>query len=204
MRHRKSLALAAASGMALAASSPAVAQVFFIGQVIETGANFCPRNFASASGQLLSIQQNQALFSLLGTTFGGNGTTTFQLPDIRGRMVIGTGTSAGGTVVLGQVGGSETITLSAANLPAHIHMGVIQTANANGNDIKPFRNAFAVTPDNQYKTSPVTGPVTPDGFLDPATVTVQKTGGDQPMNNMSPFLVTRHCIALQGIFPSRN
>jgi len=203
MRHRKSLALAAASGMAIAASSPAAAQAFFIGQVIETGANFCPRNFASASGQLLSIQQNTALFSLLGTTYGGNGVTTFALPDIRGRMVIGYGPGSD-PVQLGQVGGSETITLLPSNLPAHNHPGFIHTVNADGNDIKPFRNAFAVTPDKQYKVPPATGPSALDGALRADTVTVQKTGGSQPMANMSPFLVTRHCIALAGIFPSRN
>ncbi|MGB3848307.1 MAG: tail fiber protein [Sphingopyxis sp.] len=204
MRHRKSLALAAASGMAIAASSPAAAQTFFLGQMIETGANFCPRGFASASGQILSIQQNTALFSLLGTTYGGNGVTTFALPDIRGRMVIGVGAGPDGTVQLGQVGGSETITLTLANLPAHIHPGFIHTVNADGNDIKPFRNAFAVTPDKQYKVPPATGPSALDGVLHADTVTVQKTGGSQPMSNMSPFLVTRHCMALVGIYPSRN
>ncbi|WP_198040484.1 phage tail protein [Sphingopyxis sp. QXT-31] len=206
MRHLKPLALAAASGMAIAAASPAMAQQFFISQIIETGVPFCPRGFALAAGQILSIQQNTALFSLIGTTYGGNGVTTFQLPDIRGRMVVGYGQLTGGEFFnVGQVGGQQTVTLTNANLPAHSHEAVFQTANANTNDNKPFRNAFAVTPDNQYKTPPPSGPATFDGNLHPDTMAVQQTGtSGVPFPNMAPFLVTNYCIALQGIYPSRN
>lgn len=206
MRHLKPLALAAASGIAIASASPVAAQTFFLGQVIETGTNFCPRGFAIAAGQLLSIQQNTALFSILGTTYGGNGVTTFALPDIRGRMVVGYGQMPGGSFyTYGERAGQESITLTSANLPAHSHQAVFQTVNANTNDNKPFRNAFAVTPDFQYKTPPASGPATFDGNLHPDTMAVQQTGTNGvPFPNMSPFLVTNYCIALQGIFPSRN
>jgi microcystin-dependent protein len=207
MRHGKSLALAA-SGIAMASASPAAAQVFFLGQIIEVGNTFCPRGTADAAGQLLSIQQNAALFSLLGTTYGGNGVTTFALPDIRGRMVIGDGNGFNtglGIFTQGQVSGQQTVTLTVLNLPSHTHVGVFQTIDGNTNDNKPFRNSFGVTPDNQYKTPPPSGPASFDGALHADTMAVQKTGTDGvPFNNMSPFLVTRSCIMLSGIFPSRN
>lgn len=207
MRHGKSLALAV-SGIAIAAATPAAAQNFFLGQVVEVGGTYCPRGSADASGQLLAIQQNAALFSLLGTTYGGNGVTTFALPDIRGRMVIGDGNGSGtglGFFTQGEVSGQQTVTLTTLNLPSHTHQGVFQTIDGNTNDNKPFRNSFGVTPDNQYKTPPPSGPATFDGSLHSATMAVQKTGTDGvPFNNMSPFLVTRSCIMLQGIFPSRN
>src|SRR5688572_4698036 len=114
MRHRKSLALAA-SGIAIASASPAAAQTFVLGQIIEVGNTYCPRGTADASGQQLSIQQNAALFSLLGTTYGGNGVTTFALPDIRGRMVIGDGNGFNtglGIFTQGQVSGQQAVTLT--------------------------------------------------------------------------------------------
>lgn len=204
MRHGQSLAVAAASGLMAFSASPAAAQQFFMGSLIEVAGTYCPRGFADASGQILSIAQNQALFSLLGTTYGGNGTTTFALPDVRGRMVIGDGQLPGGSFYnQGQIGGTQTVTLTLNTLPAHVHPGSLQSVATAGNDNKSFRNSFAVTPDNQYKI-PVTGPAF-DGSLQAETVTVQKTGTDGvAFNNMSPFLVTRTCIALLGIYPSRN
>ncbi|WP_082545250.1 phage tail protein [Sphingopyxis sp. Root1497] len=206
MRHGKSLALATASVAAIASATPAAAQTFFLGQILEVGATYCPRGFASASGQLLSIQQNTALFSLLGTTYGGNGVNTFALPDIRGRMVIGDGQLGGGAFYQqGQISGQETVTLTSNTLPSHSHAGAFLSLTDATNERRSFRNAFATTPDNQYKTPPVSGPVSFDGTMHSETLTVQKTGTDGvPIPNMSPFLVTQYCVVLQGIFPSRN
>jgi microcystin-dependent protein len=201
MRYKISM-LAAASTLAFAGIVPATAQDYYIGQVIEIGTNFCPRNFLDASGQILSIAQNQALFSLLGTTYGGNGITTFQLPDLRGRMLIGDGQGPGlSNYTQGQIGGQENVSHTIANLPAHIHPGAIQTVTGAGNQRIVFRNAFGVTTDNQY----VSGTQGFDGNLEATTLAVQKSGTDNVvLPNMSPFLVTRYCIAQFGIFPSRN
>lgn len=200
MRHLKAAAVAMAGASAIGVAAPAVAQDYYLGQIIEVGNSFCPRLWAETSGQLLSIQQNTALFSLFGTTYGGNGVTTFQLPDLRGRMLIGQGQGPGlSPYVQGQVGGVESQPLTIGQLASHTHRGVILSVNQNTNDIKPFRNAFAVTPDRQYSNV-----IQFDGALHADTVTVQKTGGSDAIANMSPFLVNRYCVLLSGIFPSRN
>ncbi|APZ98103.1 hypothetical protein BWQ93_06140 [Sphingopyxis sp. QXT-31] len=194
--------LAAASTLAFVGTVPATAQDYYIGQVIETGATYCPRNFLEANGQVLPIAQNQAFFSLVGTTYGGNGVTTFQVPDLRGRMLIGDGQGPGlQNYTQGQVGGQENVSHTIANLPAHSHPGVIQTVTGAGNQRIVFRNSFGVTTDNQY----VSGTQAFDGNLEATTLAVQKSGTDGVVvPNMSPFLVTRYCIAQFGVFPSRN
>lgn len=204
MRYKTSSLWVAASVLAFAGTAPAAAQNYFIAQVIETGFNFCPRNFLPANGQTLAINTNAALFSLLGTTYGGNGTTTFQLPNLQGRMLIGDGQGPGlSNYVLGQVGGSENVSHTIANLPQHVHPGSIQTVTTAAGDMRSFRNSFAVTTDNQYSGGS-TAPF--DGSLHVDTVAVQKAGTDGPITvpNMAPFLVTQYCIAQFGIFPSRN
>lgn len=199
MRHKISFALATA--LATGIATPAMAQDYYLSQIIHFGGNFCPAGFADTSGQILSIAQNTALFSLLGTTYGGNGQTTFGLPDFRGRLAISQGTGPGlSPYTLGQVGGVESQTLTINQMPQHVHQAVFQTVNVNANDTKSFRNSFAVTPDNQYTTNVASY----SGSMNAQTVTVQKTGGSDAIPNISPFLVTRYCIATQGIFPSRN
>ena len=202
MRYKISM-LAAASTFAFAGTVPAMAQDYYIGQVIEVGNGFCPRNFLEANGQILAIAQNQAFFSLVGTTYGGNGVTTFQVPDLRGRMLIGDGQGPGlQNYTQGQVGGVENVSHTIANLPAHTHTGVIQTVTGAGNQRIVFRNSFGVTADNQY----VSGTQAAfDGSLEASTLALQKAGTDGVVvPNMSPFLVTKYCIAQFGIFPSRN
>jgi len=199
MRHKTSFALATA--LATGFATPAMAQDFYLSQIIQIGTNFCPRGFADTNGQILSIAQNTALFSLLGTTYGGNGQTTFALPDIRGRIVVSQGTGPGlSPYSLGQVGGVESQTLTINQMPQHVHQAVFQTVNDATNDNKSFRNSFATTPDNQYTTNVTSY----SGTMNAQTVTVQKTGGSDAIPNISPFLVTRYCIATEGIFPSRN
>jgi len=149
---------------------------------------FAPRGWALCNGQLLPINQNQALFSLLGTTFGGDGQVNFALPDLRGRTPI----HVGGGHTLGQRGGEQAHTLSIAELPTHTHALVATTAD--GSTPVPTNNLLADSPSQLYAA--------PANLvaLQPASVT--STGGSQAHLNMQPFLTLSFCIALQGIFPS--
>lgn len=201
MRHTKIIALGAASAAAIAAV-PAAAQDYYLGQLIEVGNNYCPRGWVETNGQILAISTNAALFSLLGTTYGGNGTSTFQLPDLRGRMAISQGTGPGlSNYTQGQVGGAQQATLNQSNLPAHIHVATIETNPGNATERRSFRNAFAVTADNQYATG-----TNLNVTMHVDTITVQGAGDTATTTapTVSPFLVNRFCIATSGIFPSRN
>lgn len=171
----------------------------FIGQIVLFPYNFAPRSFAFCQGQLLAIAQNTALFSLLGTTYGGNGTTTFALPDLRGRAPISAGQGPGlPTYTLGEQAGLPTHTLITSEMPAHQH-----TLSCNADDATQGSpvNRYPATPNvaaggsavNAYAASPNSN-LAPTGAV----------GGSQPHNNMPPYLVLNYCIALQGIFPSRN
>ncbi len=174
----------------------------FIGQIMLFGGNFEPRGWAFCNGQLLSIAQNTALFSILGTTYGGNGQTTFALPDLRGRAAVGFGQGPGlSNYDLGQSTGSETVTLTVGQMPAHSHLVAANAASASvlspsGADLAQGDANRA--PVNTYSTPPMTAPVT----LDPATV--QPSGVSQPHANIQPVLALTYIIALEGIFPSRN
>jgi microcystin-dependent protein len=138
----------------------------------------------------MQINQNQGLFSLLGTTYGGNGTTTFLLPDLRGRASVHTGND----LTYGQRGGEETHTLSAAETPAHSH---VVTGTSNGPDqASPAGNFWAAVTENIYSSA------TPNAGMNAAAIAA--AGGSQPHENMPPFLVLNFVIALQGIYPSRN
>ncbi|HEV8240827.1 MAG TPA: tail fiber protein [Thermoanaerobaculia bacterium] len=150
---------------------------------------FAPKGWALCNGQLLPINQNQALFSLLGTTFGGDGRVNFGLPDLRGRVPIHVGSGH----TLGERGGEQAHTLSIAELPQHTH--VLQASPTDGNVPIPNNpSVLARTVNNVYQTA--TGLVA----LNPGSVT--NTGGSQAHLNMQPFLTLSYCIALQGIFPS--
>jgi len=174
-----------------------------IGEIRMFAGNFSPRNWAYCSGQLMPIQQNQAMFSILGTTFGGNGTTTFGLPDMRSRVAIGTGTGPGlSPVTLGQVTGTEANTLTAANLPAHTHAiagsAKMLTTTAPADAETPGGNYFANDGSPKYKT-------TGSGTMKPATVAVGLgASGGTPVTNIMPYLSISYIICLFGIFPSRN
>ncbi|MBS0590493.1 MAG: phage tail protein [Proteobacteria bacterium] len=163
----------------------------YIGEIRLFGFGYTPKGWAQCNGQLVSIQQNQALFSILGTTFGGNGVQNFALPDLRGRVPMHWGM---GTVI-GQVQGEENHTLQVSETPAHMHLPVAtsNTATATG----PVNNVLAASSQNPYSAT-LTNPVT----LQAATVT--PTGGSQPHENRQPYTVVNACIALVGIFPSRN
>ncbi|HET6511541.1 MAG TPA: tail fiber protein [Candidatus Kapabacteria bacterium] len=170
----------------------------FIGQIIAGGWNFAPRSYATCDGQILSIAQNTALFSLLGTTFGGNGQTTFALPDLRGRVPIHMGQGPGlSSYSLGQVAGEENHTLILSEMPAHNHMVNVQSAIANQRS--PVNNFLAM--ESQNRTSTYN---TASGGATLNAQSISAAGSSQPHNNIQPYLVINFCIALEGIFPSRN
>lgn len=159
--------------------------------------NFAPRGWAICNGQILPISQNTALFSLLGTTYGGDGKSTFALPNFQGAAPIHQGQGPGLSLFdLGQTGGSDTVSLLAIEMPNHAH--VINGKNATGNTNLPTGNMLSNTPN----TNPmyVTGsfPNVIMGFG------VSTAGGDFPHNNMQPYLTLNFCIALQGVFPPRS
>jgi microcystin-dependent protein len=151
-----------------------------------------PKGWAQCNGQLLPINQNQALFSLLGTMYGGNGQTTFALPDLRTRAPMHVG--AGHT--LGEEGGTVAETITQASMPTHTHVVAASTVRLNGS-AQPFNNVPG--PASNMYTPASTGSLT---TMDPGTVAT--TGGSQAHANAQPFLALNFCIALQGIFPSRN
>ncbi|MDF7776265.1 tail fiber protein [Sphingomonas sp. AOB5] len=169
----------------------------FLGEVRLFPYNFAPKTWAYCAGQLLSIAQNTALFSLLGTTYGGNGVNTFALPDLRGRAI--KGTAQNGTYVQGQVAGTETVTLLQSQMPMHNHQWF---ASADGATNPPPTNNFLAAGRSAGNPAGLYAPNANPVAL--ATTTLGITGGSQPHNNMQPYLVLAYCIALQGIFPSRN
>jgi len=185
----------------------------FIGEIILFAGNFAPRNWAFCQGQLLSIAQNTALFSILGTQYGGDGRTNFGLPDLRGRAVVGVGQGPGLSRYLeGQAGGVEEVTLGSNQIPSHNH-GVThtasfgaQTGNADLHEPAPDRALGIPTIQgnaglNIYSSQP------PDTDIEAGmsgNLVLDNAGGSQSHNNVQPFLAMNYIIALVGIFPSRN
>ena len=160
----------------------------FLGELKLMATNFAPKGWAMCNGQFLTINNNQALFSLLGTMYGGNGQTTFALPDLRGRVPMHVGNAFSNQ---GERAGEEAHTLSLGEMPQHNHPVNASTTAGNAADptiLAPFSNGYSAA------TSLTT--------IHPATVT--NVGGSQPHENRQPFLVLNWCIALQGAFPSRN
>jgi len=167
----------------------------FLAEIRIVGFNFAPRGWAFCDGQILPINQNQSLYSLLGTTYGGDGRTSFALPDLRGRVPIHVGSSNGGTShTLGQKSGEETHTLSAAEMPNHIHQ--IRVSKDNATSMNPSGNVLARAGVNFYRN--LTNP------KDLNAGAFASVGGGQAHDNMQPYIAVHFCIALQGLFPSRN
>ncbi|MBL0141435.1 MAG: phage tail protein [Betaproteobacteria bacterium] len=165
----------------------------FISEIKIFAFGFAPKGWATCSGQTLAIAQNQALFSLLGTTYGGNGQTTFQLPNLQGRGPVHFGFGAGlSAKTLGERSGEEAHTLIISEMPQHVHaVGVV---NRPGTQVSPASNHLA-SHRGGYAASG-------NAVFSPAANA--NTGGSQPHNNMPPYLVLNFCIAMQGIFPSQN
>lgn len=190
-----------------------------IGSIGMFAGNFAPRNYAFCDGQLLPIAQNQALFSILGTTYGGDGRTTFALPDLRGRVPIHAGAGPGlSTYRLGQKGGVETVALTGAQMPAHNHTASLTgggglslpVSSAAADATTPDGNVLAVPSSSRgnapapsiYSTGDDDGSMAIEGA--PGGVTVDSNGGGQAHTNVQPYLAINYIIALQGVFPSRS
>lgn len=176
----------------------------FIGEIFMFAGNFAPRSYALCDGQLLSISQNSALFSILGTTYGGDGRTTFGLPDLRGRFPMHPGNGPGlSPRQLGQRSGAESAQLSVLNMPSHNHGVTARAYEGEGNqtiaDGATWAKSGMGDPDYQ---SPMTGG--PTHSLAPEAIVVGNTGGSQPFSITNPFLCVNFIIALQGLFPSRS
>lgn len=175
----------------------------FLGEIKMVGFNFAPRNFLNCDGSLLSISSHTALFSLLGTTYGGDGRTTFAIPDLRGRVPVHTGAGPGLTNrEIGSRAGSESVELLSNQLPGHSHSltdGVVPTTNAVGNQTAPdgHRPATANDGESNYSDAASTGDIALGGSTAP-------TGGNQPHDNMPPFLTIRFVIATAGVYPART
>ncbi len=165
----------------------------FMSEIRAVSFNFAPKGWALCNGQTLPINQNQALFALLGTTYGGNGQTTFALPDLRGRVAM----SFGGGHTLGERGGEENHTLIISEMPAHVHVAQADPT-ANNTKFNPLNGYPANAAPTQIYSS---GSSNMTAML-PAMVT--NAGGSQPHQNMMPYAVLNYVIALQGIFPSQN
>ena len=162
----------------------------FLGEVKIISWNFPPKNWAFCNGQSLAINQNQALFSILGTMYGGNGQTTFALPDLRGRTAIHRGPGFTG----GQAGGEEFHTISMSEMPAHQHFA--QAVSEGGNAIIAGGNFLAKSDTQVYAA--------PNNLTAMVASSISSVGGGQPHENRSPYLVLNFVIALVGIFPSQN
>ena len=166
----------------------------FIGQIMLFAGNFAPRGWAFCDGQLLAIASNTALFSILGTNFGGDGRTTFALPDLRGRVPMHAGTGTGlSSRSIGQKVGDETVTLTGAEMPEHSHE--LSVLNGPQDSDQPEGNLLARA--EMYSST-----TTPTAALNPTSISL--SGSGQPHNNMQPTLCINYVIALQGIYPSRN
>jgi microcystin-dependent protein len=180
----------------------------FVGQIEAFGFGFAPKNWAYCRGQLMSITQNQALFALLGTAYGGNGVSTFALPDLRSRLPLGTD-NLGGKYPIGATTGTESVTLTPAQMPTHTHnLTAASGTDTTNNTNTPAANVgFGVTTgtDKGGTTIVVNAyalDTAPAAALDPSAVGM--TGGNQPHENRMPGMVLNYCISLYGTFPSRN
>ncbi len=161
----------------------------FVGEIRMVGFNFAPNGWAFCNGETLSISQNETLFNLIGTTYGGDGQTTFQLPNLMGRFPV----HQGNGYVIGGLNGTETVTLTTSQIPAHSHL--LQAAASAGTETSPAGAVWAESALEQYSTASPTGSM---------GATLGQTGGSQPHNNMPPFLAINYVISLFGVYPSQN
>lgn len=195
----KKLILAAATlaGTCLLPGAAQAQAVPYVGQIMATGANFCPRGWTEAHGQLLPISQNDALFSLYGTIYGGDGRTTFGIPDLRGRMITDDGQGSGLTEHrIGQKFGADTVTLTVSNLPSHTHGFGVSTSEPNTPQVN---NATLAT----FPSRPAYATAT-NLTASLANQTISHTGGNQSINIQQPYIVLKWCVALFGVYPSRT
>lgn len=174
-----------------------------IGYTTPFAGNFAPKAWAFCNGQAINIRTNTALFAILGTIYGGNGTTTFLLPDLRGRAVIGAGQGPGlPEYALGETGGNESTTMLPSQMPAHTHavqVTLTPQASTSASNASPANGVYGTSNENLYSGSS-------DGFMRPfsATLTTGSTGSSQSFSTVRPVLGLNYIICLQGVFPARN
>jgi microcystin-dependent protein len=166
----------------------------YIGEIRMFGGTFAPVGWSLCNGQLLQISQNAALYSLIGTTYGGDGVNTFALPNLQSRIPIHQGTGGGGTYVMGQISGTETVTLTGGQIPSHSHPAFGTTAGVNSTSPT---NALYATGTALYTPPPATA-------VAMATQALLPNSGSQPHNNIMPFQALTFIIALQGLYPTRS
>jgi len=199
---RRMWTVAATLGTALAAGAAGATCTVepYLGSMCITAATFCPKGYADARGQVLPIAGNTALFSLLGTTYGGDGRSTFALPDLQGRVPRGIGTGVGLTPVeQGEVDGQEAVILGVNQMPAHTHSAQIRGTDARGNTDAP---GGAVPAQSRRSSSYSTGAA--DAAMGASAVAIGVSGGGQPVDVVNPYVGLRYCIAVEGIFPPRD
>jgi len=176
----------------------------YLALIVGFGGNFAPRGWAFCNGQILSIAQNTALFSLLGTTYGGNGTTTFALPDLRGTVAVAQGQAPGrSSYQLGETGGTENTTLTINQIPQHTHPATVSIGVNDGraDATSPNGATLAQTEASTYSAAPDgSSKINPQAI----TATVGVAGGSQPFSIMQPYLAINYIICTEGLFPSRN
>ena len=171
---------------------------FFVGSVCPMAFNYAPRGWMSCEGQLLPIAQYSALFSLLGVAFGGNGTTNFALPDLRGRAVVGSGTMPGGSgYQIGQTGGATAVTLTTNNIPSHSHVVAVNANQITSDSNDPQNNYLGGGVGNNYTAT------APDVNMNTNVSRVMPAGSGLPMGVLNPYTVTYYNICISGVFPSR-
>ena len=172
----------------------------FIGELKCVGFNFPPRGWAQCDGQTLQISQNTALFSLFGTIYGGDGRTTFSLPELRGRSPIHMGTGPGlPNFGIGSSGGNVDTTLAVSNLPSHSHAATLRASGGNASETAPMNRALATAREDTYQSlgaEPVN--------MESGSVVVGSTGSGEAFSNMSPYQTLNWVVALIGVFPSRS
>lgn len=174
----------------------------YLAQIIMFAGNFAPNGWAFCQGQILAIAQNTALFSLLGTTFGGNGQTTFALPDLRGRTPVGTGQGPGlSPINLGEMSGTESTTLLSTNMPIHSHIATTTVGVTSGNaSTEEAAGSILASQANNFYAAANTA----NGQMGGVTTTIGNAGGSQPFSIRNPYLGMNFVICLEGIYPSRN
>ena len=174
----------------------------FIGQIQAFGFDFAPIGWAKCNGQLIPISSNSALFSLLGTAYGGDGRTDFALPDLRGRSMVHMGDGPGlSSIQIGQRGGAESVTITVNQMPPHNHTATLHGETTLGDKPNPNNKMLAFTSTNIYAKA---DPTKDNKTMAPESIVVQNSGGGQPLYIRNPFLGVNICIATVGIFPERD